>query len=365
MDWFAPSRAEWYRRTDARQGMDEMQYPRCHKGDSRLYRPLVVVHGMLADTAVASQVLHVPNFFYGPIPLWDHEWMESVLCRDVPDAQATWWTDLLPLRVRQRMMHLLFRQHMNAKTAIVEAAVECQWTPTEPPSSVFRSDYYLLADLESNYNTSTLGANVKIVGPMYAKTVEDLVEDETTSSVVEEFLSLDAKRKAFITMGSTGANEYVIEAVKAVSECGIPALVALVPVRCSIKDIQAAIGAVPRHVFLTEKFVPADIIAAQVDVVIGHGGQGTVQTALASATPIVGVGMQWEQQFNLDSAARQGAAIRIDKRKWNSNSIQEAVKEVLARKSYSQSAKRMQKEMESTKGADTAARFILDIAQSR
>lgn len=327
------------------------------------FSPTVVVHGIVPEAAVASQILHVPNFLYGPIPLWDHEWMESVLCRDVPDAQATWLTDFLPLRIRQGLMHVLFHQRMKARTAIMDAATECQWTPTEPPSSIFRSDYYLLKDLRSNYeDTFKLGANIKFVGPMYPKTRQITADEE---EIVQEFLLLEVARKLFVTMGSSGAKEYFIEAVKAIGELSIPALVALAPGRCSIKDIESAIGAVPHHVFLTEKFVPADIVASQVDVVISHGGQGTVQTALGSGTPIVGVGMQWEQQFNLDNAARQGAAVRIDKRKWNSYSIQEAVTEVLDHESYSQSAKRIQKEIVKTNSADTAARFILDIAQSR
>lgn len=95
----------------------------------------------------------------------------------------------------------------------------------------------------------------------------------------------------FATKGSSGAKEYFIEAVKGTGELGITALVALAPGRCNIKDIEAAIGAVPHHVFLTQKFVPADVVASQVDVVISHGGQGTVPTALGSGTPIVGVGM--------------------------------------------------------------------------
>jgi UDP:flavonoid glycosyltransferase YjiC (YdhE family) len=260
-------------------------------------------------------------------------------------------------------MHVLFHQRMKARTAIMDAATECQWTPTEPPSSIFRSDYYLLKDLRSNYeDTFKLGANIKFVGPMYPKTRQITADEE---EIVQEFLLLEVARKLFVTMGSSGAKEYFIEAVKAIGELGIPALVALAPGRCSIKDIESAIGAVPHHVFLTEKFVPADVVASQVDVVISHGGQGTVQTALGSGTPIVGVGMQWEQQFNLDNAARQGAAVRIDKRKWNSYSIQEAVTEVLDHESYSQSAKRIQKEIVKTNSADTAARFILDIAQSR
>lgn len=99
------------------------------------------------------------------------------------------------------------------------------------------------------------------------------------------------------------------------------------------------------------------------DVVIGHGGQGTVQTALASGIPIVGVAMQCEQQFNLDNAARRGAAIRIPKRKWKSDEILNAVNEILSNKdTYKQAAKVIQEEISSTNSAMEAARLILDVA---
>ena len=327
------------------------------------FSPTVVVHGVLSDAAVAAQILNIPNILYGPIPMWDTEWMEAFACQDIPDAQATWWTDLLPLSIRRGLMHLLFRQRrMNAKSAVMNAAIECDWTPAETTCSTLRSDYYILADLVSNYATYDMGSNVKIVGPMYAKTENDA--SDVMSTDVREFLSSDAKKKAFVTMGSTGGKEFIVEAVKAVCEGKVPTLVALVPSRCSIQEIQSSIGTIPKHVTLTESFVPADVIVPQVDVVIGHGGQGTVQTALAFGKPVVGVGMQWEQQFNLDNVARQGAGIRIDKRKWKNETIKEAVAKLIETESYHQSAERIQKEMEQTNGPDSAARFILDVARS-
>jgi hypothetical protein len=63
-------------------------------------------------------------------------------------------------------------------------------------------------------------------------------------------------------------------------------------------------------VVLTQTF-----IASQIDC-INDGWLSlmegwTVQNALAVGTPIVGVAMQWEQEFNLDQAVKKGAAIRI------------------------------------------------------
>jgi hypothetical protein len=63
-------------------------------------------------------------------------------------------------------------------------------------------------------------------------------------------------------------------------------------------------------VVLTQTF-----IASQIDCIndgwLSLTEGWTVQNALAAGTPIVGVAMQWEQEFNLDQAVKNGAAIRI------------------------------------------------------
>jgi len=47
------------------------------------------------------------------------------------------------------------------------------------------------------------------------------------------------------------------------------------------------------------------------DLVVTHGGQGTVQAATAVRTPVVGVGFQMEQQIKLNHCMDDGAGIRI------------------------------------------------------
>jgi len=143
------------------------------------------------------------------------------------------------------------------------------------------------------------------------------------------------------------------------------AVVALAPSRCSIADVHKCLDGVviPESVFLTEEFLPANAIASLVDVVIGHGGQGTVQTALGSGTPIVGVAMQWEQQFNLDNAVKQGAGIRIPKRKWNANSILASVRKVLTTESYKHAAICIQKQVSQAESAKQAAKLILNVTR--
>jgi UDP:flavonoid glycosyltransferase YjiC (YdhE family) len=94
------------------------------------------------------------------------------------------------------------------------------------------------------------------------------------------------------------------------------------------------------------------------DIVVCHGGQGTVQTALASGTPIVGVAMQMEQQMNLDHVAATGAGIRIPITRWTASNIQKAVREVTQAPSYRERAQQLQQRLLNIDGKKNASLAI-------
>lgn len=56
--------------------------------------------------------------------------------------------------------------------------------------------------------------------------------------------------------------------------------------------------------------LPSHVIMPRADLAVVSGGQGSVQTALASGTPFLGIPLQPEQDLNIALAARLGAARR-------------------------------------------------------
>jgi UDP:flavonoid glycosyltransferase YjiC (YdhE family) len=66
-------------------------------------------------------------------------------------------------------------------------------------------------------------------------------------------------------------------------------------------------------------------ISPMADISVIHGGIGTVMTAALAGKPVVGVGMQPEQDANLDCLVRKGCAIRISKGTANARKILAAV----------------------------------------
>jgi UDP:flavonoid glycosyltransferase YjiC (YdhE family) len=325
------------------------------------FAPHVIVHGAVPmDACIAARIVGVPNILYVPLPFWDREWLLSHVFTDIPDSQSSWITDLLPRWVRQQMIHQMYRRRKSTNSPSYQAAIECGWNPDDDAEEgqLYHANEYIVFDLPANYESVTLDRNVHVVGPLHARTTnQDLPEN------VKSLLQWNGK-KVFVTMGSTGYKEYLLEVIEALRrKTYLCAVVTLIPSRCTLQDIREALQGeegLSHRILLTETFLPAALVAKEVDVMVGHGGAGTVHTALSCGTPIVGVAMQWEQQFLLDSASKWGAAIRIPKRQWKAKSILEAIETILSDKSYKNAAKQIQDQVSPEQSANEAARIVLN-----
>jgi UDP:flavonoid glycosyltransferase YjiC (YdhE family) len=111
-------------------------------------------------------------------------------------------------------------------------------------------------------------------------------------------------------------------------------------------------------VYITDKFIPASKVNVMADVTVSHGGQGTVQTAIYSGTPIVGVAAQQEQFINLSNVESRGAGIRISRAKWNAKNIQRSVSKILSDKKYKESVLKLRDRILAMDGAKNAADVI-------
>ena len=58
---------------------------------------------------------------------------------------------------------------------------------------------------------------------------------------------------------------------------------------------------------LVRAHLPSHAVMPLVDLAIIHGGQGSVQTAIAAGVPVVGVPLHGEQYLNLKLVERHGA----------------------------------------------------------
>lgn len=149
-------------------------------------------------------------------------------------------------------------------------------------------------------------------------------------------------------MGSSAKKKFLIEAVKEI--VSLPAgqfhaVVLVLKAVCPIEEIEPLVHGSP-HIRITDQFIPARLVNAQADITVCHGGQGTIQTAIACCCPLIGFAMQPEQQINLDNVAHAGAGIRISSARWNRHNIINSIKKITRNPAWKQNALRLSREMQ-------------------
>ncbi|MFI5928433.1 glycosyltransferase [Micromonospora sp. NPDC051543] len=104
--------------------------------------------------------------------------------------------------------------------------------------------------------------------------------------------------------------------------------------------------------------LPSHLIMPEVDLAITAGGQGSVQTAMAGGTPVLGFPLQPEQDLNLALLERIGAARLLAPRHVGAR-LATLAGEMLADPSYREAARRVQRWYAATDGPANAAEAIL------
>ena len=104
--------------------------------------------------------------------------------------------------------------------------------------------------------------------------------------------------------------------------------------------------------------LPSHRVMPQVQVAVTMGGQGSVQTAMSSGTPLVGLPLHPEQDLNVDLAARQGMALAVAPRYADTPRLTEAVKRVVTDTRFATSAERVKGWYAGVDGAGRAADAI-------
>ncbi len=327
--------------------------------DLRLDRPDLVVFGFIPHAGIAAQLVGIPAVVYTPFPMY-RPWVERWFLQDVPDDLKLGIVDRLPGRLRKRMSKrlstLVTRSGFFRQPSLVRAAQEHGWSnPQADMFGMFDVDIQLVNDLPSYYEGQDIGPRTRIAGPLFNKPADVPVPQE-----IANHFAGDGAPKVFVSMGSSGEKEYLLTAIDAVAGMNCRAVVVCPPHVVSLDEARGHAGNAG-NVLLTDRFVPAPAVNSLADVAIIHGGQGTVQTAVYAGTPVVGVGMQWEQCTNLDRLAQRGSAIRIPRGKWRVDRVRGALEKLLTDPAHTTVAKQLQAELVSTDGYQMTGDLIWDL----
>jgi UDP:flavonoid glycosyltransferase YjiC (YdhE family) len=325
----------------------------------RELKPDIVFHGMWAPASIAARLLGIRTINFLPVPLHPGAFAHG-LVRDLPDMIPLFTR--LPRPIRQQMAWwasgLMIKAPIFTQKRLGAAAAACGW-PIKGPISLFdmnMADLNLVNDhpiFHKEY-LHLLPDNIVLTGPLYASNDSKLDDD------ISEHLKKGPGPSILVTMGSSGTEEFLFEAIKALnlnSDDDWSAVVLASKSICSIDRANEIAAGDPR-LLVTDRFISAPAANALADVIITHGGQGTVQCALAAGKPIVGVALQVEQQTNLDNAMNAGAAIRIQKQSWKAKTIRSTVLAVLKDPTYAAKARMLAETLNAMDGAKTAAEIM-------
>lgn len=186
------------------------------------------------------------------------------------------------------------------------------------------------------------GTRLVYVGPMFAHL------DIPVPAQVQKFLD-GSKPTAYVVLSSSTPD--MLRAVTARVRQAGPRVI----VGATIHDF----GPNTDEDIVVAGILPSHEIMPRVDVAVTMGGQGSVQTAMSSGTPLVGIPLHPEQELNVDLAARQGMALAMAPRFATTEKMSSAIHRLLSEPAFRQHARRVQNLYAKADGASRAATEII------
>jgi UDP:flavonoid glycosyltransferase YjiC (YdhE family) len=148
----------------------------------------------------------------------------------------------------------------------------------------------------------------------------------------------------YLAMTSTPAAQ-VRAAIASLSDLDVRILVA-----GTIHDL----GDLATGQVMIEGILPSHLVMPQVDLAITTGGQGSVQTAMAGGTPLLGIPLHIEQDLNIALVERLNAARRLGPR----DNLPHLATQMLDNPAHLEAAERIQKLYATVDGPTKAAKTI-------
>lgn len=337
-------------------------------------KPDIAIYGFNPIASLARRMVDkkIPGICYLPIPLCE-EMVTTTLMKDIPDMVKP--LTYLPKVIREKIVKII-PKNLKLKVPtfkqknIIDALKNFKWPEDEKNVmnlfDMLKSDMTIINDFPEFYKDSRLPENFKITGPLYAPPFN---KEPIDKNILKIFNDENKRFKIFCSLGSSGKKECLLEAIKALTT-GVnakdwSAVILSPPAVCSI-DEALSYAKNRENIYITDKFVPAPLVNSLADIVLSHGGQGTLQTAIYARTPIIGFAMQPEQQINLDNIVSYGGAIRIPIHMWNAENIQKAIIKVSEDSSYKENINVLADFLKAHDGKKNAAeiiwRFILNFS---
>lgn len=287
-------------------------------------------------------------------------WVPPVLERGlapVPTTMPIPGTEWLPRWLKRQFANRTSHRMTDPVKFLNVVAAELGVEPVPSLAALMLADLTLVTDVPEILGVSAqamdawrpqparayrTGTTLTYVGPMFARL------DIPVPEAVRPFLD-GCRPTAYVVLSSSTLE--LLRAVTArVRQAGVRVIVA-----ATIHDF----GPNTDPDVVIAGILPSHEVMPKVDVVVAMGGQGSVQTAMASGTPLVGIPLHPEQELNVDLAARQGMALAMAPRHADTEKMTEAVRRLLDEPGFRQQAQRVKQLYADSDGAGRAAAEIM------
>jgi UDP:flavonoid glycosyltransferase YjiC (YdhE family) len=114
-----------------------------------------------------------------------------------------------------------------------------------------------------------------------------------------------------------------------------------------------------------ERYIPQSLILPYCDLMIVHGGSGTVKDAFRHGLPMVIIPVGADQHVNAKQCADLGLARVVAPEERTPEAIREAAMEVLQNPTYRENAEKLRDEVRAMPGLDEAVRLFEQLAKER
>ncbi len=313
-----------------------------------LYQELdvkAVVTGFCLSTAISARVAKIPLVWINQTTWLREYFQKHATWPDAIDHAA--WRILLPENLRNRLAGLASPITFWTMNRGFNGVAKKFGLRPYSGSELLEGDYNLFAeppDFSGLEIPSRLEGRYRFIGPLFAG-----LPVETPAAVRD--IPRD-RPIVYFAMGSSGVEELIRELIPAFA--GQPYRV-IAPVAPLLR--RGGIS-VPDNVVVTG-WIPAEEVNPMADVSVVHGGIGTLLTACAAGTPIVGIpNGNPEQECNLQCLVRKGFAVHLHKRRVRPADVLAAIEDMLGDRMAKAKARSYSKSVLELNGPENGAQFL-------
>jgi UDP:flavonoid glycosyltransferase YjiC (YdhE family) len=204
-------------------------------------------------------------------------------------------------------------------------------------------------DLESwkpegrNRKYYSYDSSLKYGGAIFAKLFGEV------SKEVNIFLQTDLP-KIYIALTS-GKSEVLDRVYEAVKDLDVKTIICTTLHKFKIKS---------QDNILVTDHLPSHKVMPMMDIAIIHGGQGSVQTAINSGIPIIGIPLHVEQGLNVAMIVRHGAGLLQTKHSINPLDIKEKITTILNDPTYSENMKQLSRYQKQVDGVSRVVDILME-----